>query len=169
MVTISLNTDDTFSVVRSIAAEVWPIAYGSILSSEQLDYMMQMMYSVESLQKQTAESGHQLLLAADESEYVGFASFERNYNGEPKTKIHKLYVLFSCQKKGAGRKMVDYIADVARKHNQKALILNVNRFNEARYFYEKLGFEVLFEEDIAIGNGYLMEDFVMGKKIVRGE
>ena len=31
--------------------------------------------------------------------------------------------------------------------------------------YKKMGFEVVAEEDLAIGNGYLMEDYKMEKKI----
>ncbi len=46
-----------------------------------------------------------------------------------------------------------------------ALQLNVNRSNKARFFYEKLGFNVVREEDIDIGNNYFMNDFVMEKKV----
>ena len=53
----------------------------------------------------------------------------------------------------------------AKSFKNDVLFLNVNRFNKAQYFYKKLGFEVAYEEDIEIGNGYLMEDFVMEKKI----
>jgi ribosomal protein S18 acetylase RimI-like enzyme len=45
------------------------------------------------------------------------------------------------------------------------LQLNVNRNNPAKIFYEKLGFAVLNEEDIDIGNGYFMNDYVMQKMI----
>jgi ribosomal protein S18 acetylase RimI-like enzyme len=48
---------------------------------------------------------------------------------------------------------------------QEALLLNVNRNNSALNFYQRLGFTIQRKEDIAIGNGYLMEDYVMGKPI----
>jgi ribosomal protein S18 acetylase RimI-like enzyme len=43
--------------------------------------------------------------------------------------------------------------------------LNVNRYNKARFFYEKLGFVIMKEEDIDIGSGYYMIDYVMEKKL----
>jgi ribosomal protein S18 acetylase RimI-like enzyme len=46
-----------------------------------------------------------------------------------------------------------------------SLLLNVNRNNPTKGFYEKLGFTVIKEEDIDIGNGYFMNDYVMEKKV----
>ena len=45
--------------------------------------------------------------------------------------------------------------------------LNVNRFNKAIYFYQKNQFEIVEEVDIEIGNGYLMEDYVMKRNLDR--
>jgi ribosomal protein S18 acetylase RimI-like enzyme len=41
------------------------------------------------------------------------------------------------------------------------LELNVNRQNTAIGFYKKLGFKIIAEEDIPIGNGFFMNDYVM--------
>jgi predicted N-acetyltransferase YhbS len=43
--------------------------------------------------------------------------------------------------------------------------LNVNRFNSAYNFYEKLGFKNVGEEDIELDFGYLMEDYKLEKKL----
>ena len=69
------------------------------------------------------------------------------------------------QHKGIGKLLIDYISNNATKNNQIGLLLNVNRNNEAQYFYKKLGFSVFYEEVIAIGNGYVMDDYVMEKSI----
>ncbi len=160
MITIQNNTDQHFTEVRAIAKEVWPIAYGSILSQSQLDYMMEMMYSIPALQKQF-EQGHHFILAIEEESPVGFASYEFNYSGTSKTKIHKIYILSSQQGKGIGKILIDYITESARKNNQQALVLNVNKNNIAQHFYKKLGFEIVQDEVIDIGQGYVMDDFVM--------
>ena len=69
------------------------------------------------------------------------------------------------QGKGIGKKVIDEIGKLALENNSKALLLNVNRFNTALGFYKKIGFEVIEEVNIEIGNGYLMEDYVMEKKL----
>lgn len=62
---------------------------------------------------------------------------------------------------GIGKKLIEHVVDLSRQSNILNLQLNVNRFNNAVHFYKSQGFEILYEENIDIGNGYLMEDFVM--------
>lgn len=162
---ITKNTDENFTSIREIAKEVWPIAYGTILSREQLDYMMEMMYSVTSLQQQANEKGNHFILAMENEIPVGFAAYEFNYNKKPKTKIHKIYILPNHQAKGIGKQLMDFIINKAKERHQKALILNVNKKNIAIRFYERIGFTISFEEVIDIGNGYVMDDYVMEKSI----
>jgi ribosomal protein S18 acetylase RimI-like enzyme len=61
--------------------------------------------------------------------------------------------------------MIDYITEAARKNNQEALLLNVNKNNIAKNFYKKLGFNIVLDEVIDIGQGYVMDDYVMEKPI----
>lgn len=165
MISIQNNTDENFNSIRGIAKEVWPIAYGAILSQEQLDYMMEMMYSVPSLQLQANSKKHRFILAKEDEMVFGFASYEFNYNKKPKTKIHKIYILPSQQGKGIGKQLIDFIVNEAKARHQKGLILNVNKKNIAIRFYEAIGFDISFEEVIDIGNGYVMDDYVMEKSI----
>ena len=57
--------------------------------------------------------------------------------------------------------MIDKIVRIAKSNDQKGIFLNVNKYNKARFFYEKLGFVVSKDEVIDIGNGYVMDDYVM--------
>ena len=43
--------------------------------------------------------------------------------------------------------------------------LNVNRNNKALQFYEHMGMRKLREGDFPIGNGYYMNDYIMGLDI----
>ncbi len=159
------NQDSDFNDIRTIAQEVWPIAYGSILSQSQLDYMMKMMYSVSALRQQATEKRHHFILAIDDTVPVGFASYEFNSGGTHKTKVHKIYILSSRQGKGIGKLLLDFILNEAENQNEKAVFLNVNKYNPAQHFYQKLGFSIVKDEVIDIGNGYVMDDFVMEKSI----
>lgn len=165
MILIQNNTDENFNDIRVIAAEVWPIAYGAILSQAQLDYMMEMMYSVSSLQLQSNAKKHRFILAKEDETVLGFASYEFNYGKKPKTKIHKIYIFSNHQGKGIGKKLINFIVNESKLRHQKGLILNVNKKNIAIRFYERIGFEISDEEVIDIGNGYVMDDYVMEKSI----
>lgn len=162
---ITISPTDNYKAIQDIAGKTWPVTYGSILSAEQIQYMFSMMYDLEALKNQAEAKNHHFIIAEEEGNFLGFASYEFDCDEEPKTKIHKIYILPETQGSGIGKKMIYYISEKAKNHSQKSLSLNVNRFNDAIHFYTKIGFEKVGEEDINIGNGYLMEDFIMEKKI----
>ena len=165
MFTIVPNTDNQFTAVRAIAFEVWPKTYGSILTPAQIEYMLDKMYSVTSLQEQANQKKHHFILVREGNETVGFASYEHHAGALEKTKIHKIYVLSSQQGKGTGKALVNYIVNEAKAKGDKSLFLNVNKYNSAIHFYQKIGFVIAKEEVIDIGNGFVMDDYVMEKGI----
>ena len=74
-------------------------------------------------------------------------------------------MLPETQGKGLGKMLLQSVEQAAEAFDAHTLSLNVNRFNKARTFYIKLGFETLEEVDIEIGHGYLMQDYIMEKKL----
>lgn len=165
MITVLPATDSDFDIIRSIAYETWPIAYDEILSKAQLDYMLGAFYNDTALKESVSQKAHHFVLANEGNQTLGFASFERNYDHQKQTKIHKIYILPSAQGKGVGKVLIDYIAFEARKQGSLSLCLNVNRFNKAITFYEKMGFSISSEVNIELEHGYLMEDYVMERPI----
>lgn len=157
---ISVATSNQLSVVKDLAYKIWPDAYKTILSNDQLDYMLDMFYNVNALQNQI-QNGHVFLLLEFNDNYIGFASYELNCNATTKTKIQKLYVLPEIQGKGFGKSLVNFIKHKAILAKNTALFLNVNKYNVAKDFYLKHGFKIVKEEVIAIGNDYVMDDYVM--------
>ena len=150
-------------LIRDMAYKIWPITYESILAPEQIDYMLKMIYSEKVLQEQMANN-IEFIIVYDGVHPVGFASFSLI---EPQVyKLHKIYVLPSQQGKGTGRFIIDQLIKAMKAKGTTTLQLNVNRHNNAKVFYEKLGFTVIKEEDIDICNGYFMNDYVMEKQLI---
>ncbi len=161
---IVVVSKEQLPIVRELALKIWPHTFDNILSSEQIDYMLDMMYSIDSLEKQL-ENNKIFLLASAENQFVGFASYELRFDNSNKTKIHKLYVLPETQGKGVGRQLIDYITEIALKNQDSVLHLTVNKYNKAKDFYLKNGFVITEEAVFDIGNGYVMDDYLMEKKI----
>ncbi len=149
--------------IQQIAATTWQLTYTSILGKEQVDYMLGKFYSTPSLEDQM-KNKHYFFLALQNYTPVGFASF--SHQGEKTYKLEKLYVLPDVQKTGAGKKLLKTVETVAKSLGAEKLILNVNRKNKAKTFYEKNGFTVIGEGDIDIGNGYFMNDYIMSLTLV---
>lgn len=153
---IRAATIDDLPTIEKLARDIWPGTYGHILSAGQLEYMLQLIYSQTSLERQLLQEQHHFLLVEWEGKPVGFADYSIYAPGV--YKLHKIYVHERMQGKGVGKALIEYVMEKVKGHR---LRLNVNRHNKARYFYEKLGFVVTGEEDIDIGNGYFMNDYVM--------
>lgn len=162
---ISQATVKDIPIIQSLSKIVWPVTFASILSQEQIDYMMQMMYSAASLEKQMKEDElYYLLIKDDNNTYLGYLSYQ-HFTDLSYTKIHKIYVLPDQQGKNIGKTFINYVIQKSRDMGSKALKLNVNRYNKALDFYQHLGFSIADIEDIDIGNNFLMEDYVMSMSL----
>ena len=148
--------------VQQIVSETWPVAYTAILGNDQVNYMIEKLYSTAALEEQM-KNHHYFFLALQEYDPVGFASFSKV--GKDIYKLQKLYVLPGLQKTGTGKALLKTVETVAKSMGATRLRLNVNRENVARKFYEKNNFTIIKEEDIDIGNGYFMNDYVMEKEL----
>ena len=151
---------EQLKIVIDLTKKIWPVAYGEILSKAQLGYMIDKFYNETAL-RELIQKGHVFYLAQDDNgKEVGFVSYE--INSEPnKTKIHKIYVLPETQGTGLGRQFFELVKEKAIENNQNVIFLNVNKYNNAIHFYNKLGFSKVKDEVIYIGNGYVMDDYVM--------
>jgi ribosomal protein S18 acetylase RimI-like enzyme len=165
MITISEAVSSDIKTIQEIAYKTWPITYGEILSEAQLKYMLDLFYSEEALTAQFDKKEQLFYVITEEESTLGFIGIEHNYENGNITKIHKIYILPETQGKGIGKLAIEAIEKLALENNATSVLLNVNRFNKALNFYQKMGFKVIDEVNIEIGNGYLMEDYVMEKKI----
>jgi ribosomal protein S18 acetylase RimI-like enzyme len=120
------------------------------------------MYSEEALETQINQKQHQFILAFEDAEPVGFASYGLKSPEDPGVyRLHKLYVVPGLHGKGVGKKLLQFIADDILLKGAEKLELNVNKQNRAIQFYEKMGFNIIREEKIDIGQGFIMDDYVM--------
>ncbi len=155
---------DELHHVTDLAHKIWPSTFAEILSAKQIDYMLKWMYTPSILENQCAD-GHAFYGIERDGEWIGFMGIQMGYPTVDAIKIHKLYVLPTLHGKGIGRACIHFAVDLGRQGGFKQLLLNVNRYNTAVSFYQHIGFKILKEEDISIGEGYLMEDYVMALEI----
>ncbi len=155
--------DAEVDALVDLAGAVWRAHYPGIITPEQIEYMLAQRYKAP-LVRQLMARGDLWLAARAGDELVGFAHGHTLQDGD--YKLDKLYVHNDWQRHGIGGRLVDEVARHAREHGAARLLLRVNRQNQnAINAYLKHGFHVatLIVEDI--GNGYVMDDYVMIKSI----
>lgn len=164
MPVIRVATIEDVETIRQLAEAIWWPSYSSILSVEQLTYMLAEIYSTEKIKSQIINSEQTYLLLMEGDNAVAFAAYSPREENTDLYKLHKLYCLPSTQGKGYGKLLIDKVCADVLAAGKNILELNVNRYNPSKGFYEKLGFAVIYEKDIAIGP-YWMNDYVMRKQL----
>ena len=164
MVEIKQIHSEEIFIINQLAHDIWPACYKDILTKDQIEYMLDWMYNVQTLQEQV-KTGQIFYLMTEHGRPIGFMGLEPNYPDADILRIHKIYLLPEKQGKGFGRDLINQAIDVAFVLGCKSLHLNVNKFNKSVDFYKNRGFEIIGEEDIDIGKGYLMEDVIMELKL----
>ena len=149
--------------IQNLALVTFPATYSSIISAEQIDFMMDMMYSETVLRRELEGGVTYLMLLADETP-AGFVSFGKQ-DDEGLFHLHKIYLLPEYQGLGYGRKMFLKAEQEMRAQGAKAFELNVNRHNKALDFYKKMGMSIDRSGDFDIGGGFYMNDYIMRKEL----
>lgn len=159
------GTED-IPIIRSIANETWPHAYFPvILSADQLTYMLDLLYSEKALTEAMVKKNQHFFVLEQNGEINGFASCTPHHARSTVTHLNKLYVRPAAQGTGAGQHLLEHVLLFASTKGDKVVELNVNKRNKAIGFYEHQGFSIVREEVIDIGHGYVMDDYVMARKL----
>jgi RimJ/RimL family protein N-acetyltransferase len=145
------------AAISELADRIWRKHYSSIIGSDQIDYMLNLFYSHAALQQQIKE-GQVFHLIYQHNNFIGYIATSEKTSGH--YFLHKFYIDQYVQGKGIGK--AAFATITANYANLKSWRLTVNRKNYTSInFYFRLGFTIERVEDFDIGNGYLMEDFVM--------
>ncbi len=149
------------ATVENLAREIWPVSYKGIISPEQIEYMLSRMYSPDTMKDEIRNKGIKFDLLSCDGIDVGYISYGP-YEDEPGTiKVHKLYLKPEYHHKGLGSMMLTHAKEQARAIGCKMLVLNVNKHNPAVNVYRKNGFTVRKSVCIDVGDGFVMDDYIM--------
>lgn len=158
-------TTDDCELIRRMAEQVFPLTYRDIITQDQIDFMMEWMYSVGNLKKQMEQEGHVYLLAYENGQAVGYVSVQPQ--GRDLFHLQKIYVLPAWQHSGAGKFLFEQATAYIREVHPGpcTMELNVNRHNKALGFYEHMGMVKARQGDFDIGKGFYMNDYIMSMNL----
>jgi ribosomal protein S18 acetylase RimI-like enzyme len=163
-VRVTTVTPLDFSQVAELARRIWPVCFGSIITPEQCDYMLGQRYTPSAM-AEAIRAGMTYELIHGRAGVAGFGA----HGPAPSPtdwKLWQVYVLPDQQGHGLGRHYIEHVASAARLHGRTRLVLTVNKQNaRARALYERSGFEVSESACFNIGNGFVMDDYVMVRPV----
>lgn len=156
--------EEHLPAIGDLARLIWHECYPGIITREQIDYMLTRMYSVETLKAELRSGIHFERLLIDGG-LAGFASFGPTEQIEA-IKLHKLYLHPKRHGHGFGTGLLQHCENEARKLGALQLTLNVNKHNtKAIAMYQRNGFSIADSVVLDIGNGFVMDDYVLSKRL----
>lgn len=145
------------------ASEIWHEYYPGIITVEQVNYMVDKYQSMAAITKQIADEGYQYFMLYSGDEAAGYLGIK---DDKDKLFLSKLYLKKKFRGKGHFSEMLLFIEHIAKTKGLRGLYLTVNKYNDSSVsVYKKKGFSISKLQVTDIGNGFVMDDYVMEKKI----
>jgi len=158
-------SESDLGAVAELAGIVWRAHYPGIITHGQIEYMLARGYSHDALLRFLTEAGAGLLLAYDRERLIGFAAYFPTGEAD-ELKLDRLYVHQDYHGCGVGSRLIARVEETAGAQRLRTLILQVNKNNsKAIRAYERNGFAIREPVAVDIGGGYVMDDFLMAKRL----
>lgn len=171
---LQANNKEQLRAIEQIARFIWQEHYTPIIGKEQLEYMLEKFQSTDVMLEQLTE-GYRYYSISEHLEPYNFCNPEDilliGYFAikpeEDSLFISKFYLHPNGRGKGYAHTMLKFIKEQAAKDGLSKLRLTVNKHNTKTItIYEKMGFVKKEAAVFDIGNGYVMDDFIMEKWLI---
>ena len=152
------------NIVAQLAHNIWNQHYVPIIGQDQVDYMVEKFQSETAISQQLQE-GYEYFIIEHQSHPCGYLALVPN-QVTCKIMISKIYVDSNHRGLGLGRELLDFTVEKAKKEGFKTIWLTVNKYNtNSIQWYEKQGFQIKEKVVFDIGNGFIMDDYLLEKPI----
>ena len=164
-------------LLAEVAGEIWNEYWPQHIGQAQTDYMVEQFQSLSAIQRQMAEEGYEYWFltvpqgqsdspwtAPDGRPIVGFTGGHE----EPETNryfISKIYLLASERGKHYASRVIQFYTALCVQRDLRAMYLTVNKGNQMGIrCYEAKGFKTIDAVETDIGQGFVMDDYIMEKQ-----
>lgn len=154
-----------FDAVTALARAIWLAHYAALVTTAQIEYMLSSRFTIENLRTYLRADKRWMDVLEIDGALAGYCSYA--LTDQPRElKVEQLYLLPRLHGLGLGARMLAHVEDRSLGLGARTLMLTVNKRNEkALKLYRRAGFVVREEAVFDIGNGYVMDDYVMEKRL----
>lgn len=163
LVSITAEDENEVLEIAEFARIIWHEHYDSMIGKEQVDYMTVKFQSPEAMKNQMEKDGYRYFKLVNMDGLAGYFAFRTASDG---LFLSKIYIASKYRGRGYSHKVLEYLKQCAAEQKLERIWLTVNRNNSSSIaVYEKLGFDKVRMQVADIGSGFVMDDFIMEKRI----
>ena len=154
---VEVKTEQQIEAAAALADEIWHEWFPSILSAEQIDYMVEKFQSVRAMTEQI-NNGYTYYILRRGDNRIGYTAIRTDNDG--RLFLSKIYIKKEYRGNGYASEVFAFLKEYCREHKLNAIWLTVNKHNDSSIaVYKKSGFRIVGEDVTDIGNGYVMDDY----------
>ncbi len=160
---VPIVSEEQIHKMCKMANRIWSEHYSPIIGMEQVEYMLNKFQSPESINRQMIIENYRCYFLNFRGIDAGYVMFKIENNA---MFLSKIYIDKQYRGQKVGKNAVDFLADYCVEYDIDKIWLTVNKNNHSSIAaYEKMGFEKTDEQIMDIGMGYIMDDYIMEKRI----
>ena len=153
-------TFEAIQTVAFLAHKIWNQHYVPIIGQQQVDYMLDKFQDEDAIKHQI-ENGYAYFILEHQNKPCGYLALVPN-NVDKKMMISKIYVDSDFRNLNLGTQLMNFTIEKAKNGNFNHIWLTVNKNNSKSIeWYQKRGFIIKENIKIDIGNGFVMDDYLM--------
>ena len=161
------SCDADIRALAALATEIWHEYFTAIISKEQIDYMVEKFQSYPVLKKAIEEENYTYFLAYEEGAMIGFCGVKPE---KDRLFLSKLYLHKKARGKGLSSILLKRAISFAREQDKKAIYLTCNKFNQHSLdVYRAKGFKDIDSVQMDIGQGFIMDDYILQLELDDGK
>lgn len=168
----AVQTDEQQEQLAQLAGAIWNEYWPPIIGQDQTTYMVEQFQSLPAIKRDMAENAYEywFVHAADDSsgEAGRIIGFTGGHNEEETKRffISKIYLKAEERGKHFASDVIAFYEELCRQRGFDAMYLTVNKYNELGIrAYKGKGFKVIDAVESDIGEGFIMDDYIMEKSI----
>ncbi len=158
-----VETTEEIKALAEMAEKIWHEFFPGIISEEQINYMVDKFQSAHAMTDQLQNHGYHYRILEADSEPVGYTGWKIE---DGKLFLSKAYLKKEARGKGYFSVLLHFLEEQAKENNVHTIWLTVNKYNQHSIaVYEHKGFKKVRMQEADIGNGFIMDDYIMEKEI----
>ena len=164
---VPVETPGDRAALAALASKIWHEYWPALIGEAQTDYMVERFQSLPAIERDIAEHAYEywFLRATDDGRIAGYTGG----CAEPGTNrffISKIYLRAEERGRGFASTTIRFYEDLCRERGLVAMYLTVNKHNDlAIRAYLAKGFETIDSVETDIGQGFVMDDYIMEKRV----
>lgn len=154
-----VSTEEDRKILAAIAQEVWHQHFTPIIGEAQVDYMLEKFQSYPALTEQIKNGGYEYYFIESAGSPCGYIGIHPE---EEALFLSKLYIKKESRGQHLATKGLHFLTELCKERGLKKIWLTCNKYNkDTLSVYDHLGFRITDEQVADIGNGFVMDDYIL--------